>query len=590
MAVKYYDPSVIFGDNGTKMDVPKNVPQNVPQETTLIPSKTLVAATPVSTSDKIDTPSSPVQTPEIKVLANLAEPIQTPEAKLPMVQTPQRKYYNPEEIFNGTSETVKTEPKDAYEAAVMARPGGQSQDGATDNLKTAEDKGLFTWTPGTPSSAVGSKMGDVSTRYYAVVLQDQLASMGTDAQTLLKSTYSDAYNEAMAGHGRPVIPYKRTPELMLKYQQDLADWQSRDAYGRAKAEKAVMDRKGKLSDDAAKWADNIAKENQKIIGKDNEMLFDPSKRDVANHILTNEKQIQAVTSKLNSAKTASEIAAQIPSLAYAASIARSPEVQPSQFSIEETKQIVDKLDPDGNADEKNKLIKSAIDYWTLKTMGKAGGMPDPITAYVQKLEYNKPGEIKKRLQEYMVEVKDMNNISRRSYIKHSKDMEITPDVVKPDAVSNKDFEDPANPDKKGLIFNSLIRWNKLTSLTPDEVRLGIKDPNKTATGENEGVAAFQSYLKNKLGAQNYKVTGVPSKDDEAALDILLKQNPSMSAKDIITEGLRHQADIDETKHKGSSTKTKKRPSDTETTKYADNGSILVKNPNGAGYHKTGSWK
>ena len=171
------------------------------------------------------------------------------------------------------------------------------------------------------------------------------------------------------------------------------------------------------------------------------------------------------------------------------------------------------------------------------------------------------------------------------------------DVITPEGKQDVfDVKDLPITDKTKLVLDSMIRWNtalKQNEATPEETRLGIVDPNKSETGANEGVAAVQSFLKTNLGAANYKVTGVPNTDDEAALNIYLKKNPGMSAKDVMREALNHKAEIDGQKErvdKGPSKKTVIRPKDTDTVKYTDNGLILTKNPNGLGYHKTGAWK
>lgn len=461
------------------------------------------------------------------------------------VNPTQRVYGNPEFEAPTEFKTVVNEPKNIYESAVMASPQGQFTTG-TDGKKQYDSdvESAFVWEPKPPTSGVGSPLVDATTRAYGPALVDYMASQGvTSTKDILQPKYEAAYTKVMEGHGVPVMPPIFTLESQAKYNQEMADYNARVQSAKAAGLAAVQTEKEGLTKKAAEWADNIAKENLKTIGKDGEMLFDPSKRQAANAILNNEIQIKAVQHGLSKATTLPEIIAQIPALAYSAGIARNPEQPPTEFAITETKGIVDQMLPEMKEVDKVALIGS-YGLWLAAKWARKDPGPSPLDIAVQKAAYSNPDLIKGRMQDYMKEVGHMNNVSKSNYIKHSKDADFTPDSLKPKGVEIVDFNDPAAKNKTDMIFGSLLRWNKMTSLSPEEVRLGIKNPNKTATGENEGVAAFQSYLKKRLGATNYKVTGIPSEDDKAALTILLKQNPSMSAKDVISEALSHKADMD----------------------------------------------
>lgn len=528
---KYYDPSAIFMGSGEKV------------ETTKIPEKTLVAAAPIKKEGADGLVISPIaverpadNVPEVSVPR---APMETPEGKMSEpVTVPSRKYYNPDDIFAPETETVATQPKDQYQNAIMGGVGGSGvMSGNSDTAKQKSLDDLLTWSPSAPTSGAGQREGDATSRAFKMALDDQMASMGTDVKTVLKHLYDEKYSEQLAGHGVPQYPMNPTMESMQKYNQEMADYASRVQFAEDKARQAVMERKSKLSEDAVKWADSIAKENLKVIGKDGEMLFDPSKRDVANHILVNEKAIAKTHQKIVEAgDNIYKLAALLPTVAFETSIARNPESQPSQFSIEEAKLVIGRMFPEASKSDVSNFSKDLFDYF----VGKASGVKDgvsPLEKTLQRIESETPGSIRKRMLDVSKDTMEYNNISRKSYIKGSKDAVITEDVVKPVGVSNTDFNNPSNPDKVGLIFNSLLRWNQMTSQSPEEKALGITDPTK-GTG-NQGVIAMQTYLKDKLGAANYEVTGEPKKDDELAVQMLMKKNPEMSAADVIREAIKY---------------------------------------------------
>lgn len=456
--------------------------------------------------------------------------------------TPSRQYHQPEFEDTTTTKEESVKPKDIYQSAVMYKsPTSGSSIGG--NLRKDDDH-IFIWEPTPPTSGVGAKEIDYTSRAFGPAVKDFLAAQGQTSQEYLKPKYDAAYSKVMEGYGMPVYPMNPTIESIQKYNQDMANYNARLQSADAAGVEAVNQEKAKTSELAEKWAKGIAEENMKIIGRDGQGLFDPSKRGAANALLNNDIQISAVNRGLSKATTLPEIMAQIPSLAYSAGVARNPESQPTEFAIQETKGIVDAVLPMADSKLKEQAIAAFLPWMIGHMAGKDVG-PNPLEILIQKTEYNNPELIKQRMMDYMREVGAMNNQSKRNYIKSSKDVEYPPpEAYKPKEVSDEDFRDPQSPNKVDAIFGSLIRWNKATSLSPEEVRLGITDPNKSARGENEGVVAFQSYLKNKLGASNYKVTGIPSEDDHAALQILLKQNPSMSAKDVMTEALSHKVQLD----------------------------------------------
>jgi len=471
-----------------------------------------------------------------------------PEAKMVDLKPSEttRVYGNPEFEDTITTKEVAIEPKDMFQHALAGHLPGQATTGVGGAKKYSADlEALFDWKPGVGTSSIGSNYQDSSQRNYKLALDEKMLSLGAKStKDLLEPKYNEAYTKVMEGKGEPVYPVTPTLENVQKYNQDKADYDARVASADAAGRAAIVEEKAKLQKEAGEFADRIAKENEKVIGPNGEMLYDPSKRAAANSILNNKVQIEAVNTHLAKAKTLPEIEAQIPALAMAMAIARNPEGQPTEFAIKETKGIVDAMMPEASLEHKAELIQS-YGLWLIAHLGGKDPGPNPLTIALQKTGYNNPERIKTRMQEYMKEVAKMNDGSASRYIKGSKKIELPPpEAYKPENVEAKDFEDPNSPKKVDAIMGSLMRWNKMSSLTPDEIKLGIKDPNKSATGENEGVVAFQSYLKKKLGAESYNVTGIPKDEDMAALQIFLKQNPGMSAKDVISEAISHKGEMD----------------------------------------------
>lgn len=474
------------------------------------------------------------------------KPTNKEEARMSPDKVGGRKYITPDFEQPTETKTIPNEPKDLNQVAALARLPGGGQSGQNGKQYDDDVEAAFNWEPtkSADTSSVGSNLYDASTREYDLALKDYMASMGyKDPSELLKPKYNSAFSKVMEGHGYPQYPVNPTLENMQKYNQDVADYNARLGSAKAAGLAAIQTEKEGLSDKAAKWAENIAKENQKIIGVNGEMLYDPTKRAAANAILNNEIQIKAVQSGLAKSNTLPEILAQLPSLAYAAGVARNPELQPTEFAIKETKGIVDAVMPLESANLKEEAMKALTPWLIGKILRKDVG-PNPLEIMLQKAEYANPAHIKARMQEYLGEVRKMNNTSKSNYIKHS-----TPDKLDPLPPPGKETEfdkkDLANNDKAKLILDSMLRWNnalKTKELTPEEAKLGIVDPNKTPTGTNEGVAAFQSFLKKELKANNMEVTGVVNPgQDQAALNIYLNKHPELSAKDVMSQALAHKA-------------------------------------------------
>lgn len=529
--------------------------------TSAAPTSTLAAA-------------NPIKKEEVSVSGQVPSTSIAPEAKMVPDTAPKRIYVNP--VFTPEVETTykQIEPKDIIQLALSyssesktSKPGIASRpDFITSyTLPTpgkTDDKGVFQ--PYTDAEIIahpllGSKIG--AEKWYREHAVGDTKGKSSDqiAQDVLYNVYET--ERAKSDVADPIFPIDSSPEAQQKYQKDLADAEQAHIKADAMGKEAVAKVKDAVSKGMGDYAKSIIEGDSLTVG-----VYDPTKKAMVKYRAMDSKaasnvaeleKISPLTKKLE------EELADIGPLDMAklnmasATFARvyakylDPNAQVSMGNIDESKMstITHDLRESGGLNGAGLALAVAAVVTGKMTTQQA------ITEYGKSsLNALDPQQAAHRMKELLEGAKQSSEKYKKSVLHGYGGVPEEPgqgaggktdaQEVKPLAVSDADFLDANHPQKGKIVLDSVMRWNKKTSLSPEEVRLGIKDPNKTATGENEGVAAFQSYLKTKLGATKLKVTGIPNEEDGAALQILIKQNPKLSAKDIIHEALTHKAELD----------------------------------------------
>ena len=493
---------------------------------------------------------------EIKIGGSVTDP-RTLEGQAP-------KYLSREDVLRlGLEREEKTipgvdnSPKDIYQFAMSfngqgnkqgAKPTSRSRQDVVDNFKIStpgytDENGKFV--PYTKEQLVANPHLDTATamekyiRDRAITDKDEKGNPLT-TQDMARNYFGNIYDSIknINDVADPVYPMIATPENIQKYNEEL----QKANQGHIKAEAQARDAVLKAQEEAAKGnvqnADNILKEQALSVNIDGKQ-YRATNNKAAETVAELEK-ISPIKDKLIDElnqitdATPGKLQLALPTYARVFSKYMDPSSQISMGNIDESKMstMVDEAHKAGLSLGPAMLAAVAV------AIGKIG-LKDAIKQYGESTYSSlSPKDTADRMKEMLNAAEKSVEIYKKSVLVGYKGSgTVMPgsgvdkiDTQKETTSTLADWTDKTlEPKKKvDMILSRATKWSQNPG---DEAQLaGLKSGDS-----NLGIAKLQYMLKSGLGdlGKNYEVTGIIKPNDRAALTVFLKNNPTLTAQDII---------------------------------------------------------